>query len=176
MSERHSGTNGPKGTAGEAAPGVGGRCPAAAIESIGAARAGGPAFTSYPPAARWKPVRRSSTILRRIDRRAAPRAVLHGDREVHRVDGGIRSGQPVGDGEEGREGRGRQRLVPVGGAAVVVAPVVGMPVLDADAQAFMEDDRVGDVVAVDGDPLVEAVRMPRLLIGDAIVDEGVLRL
>ena len=68
-----------------------------------------------------------------------------------------------------------QRLVPVGDAAVVVGAVVGVAVLDGDAQALREENRVHDVVAVDGDPLVVAV-VRTAVVGDAVVEEGVVRL
>jgi hypothetical protein len=48
-------------------------------------------------------------------------------------------------------------------------------VLDADADALLEEDRVGDVVAVDGDALVVGV-VEAVVVGDAVVGECVARL
>ena len=70
----------------------------------------------------------------------------------------------------------RQRLVPVRGAAVVVAAVVRVAVLDANADGLVEDHRVAHVVAVHGDALVERAGVARLVVGHAIVGVCVLHL
>ncbi len=68
-----------------------------------------------------------------------------------------------------------QVLVPIGDAGVVVVPVVCVTVLDAHPEALVEEDRIGDVVAVDGDPLVVGV-VPAVVVGDAVEGEGIVRL
>ena len=60
-----------------------------------------------------------------------------------------RTRQPLGDGRQLWKWRVRLRLVPVGDARPVVAPVVAMPVPALDPDALAEWDRVLDVEPVD---------------------------
>jgi len=69
----------------------------------------------------------------------------------------------------------RKLLVPVCGARIVVAPVVGMAVLDAHAQGFIKDHGIIDVIPIHSDPLVDLRGIRAfLVVRYSIIDEGVL--